>query len=174
MDVKVALPGSPILSGHSGGNATITSTLSNFVSQLRIGDVVEFSNNGAAHKATVTAVTDNFNFNITRIGSTTLSNGALTSPIIRTRPEIKEANKKKLLTPLGFAAVMNTNNNNTQNPAGYYRISVKITVNGSAKHLQTQEQDYYGRMVLIMMTSKLLLHLDLVMVMYCHLEQDLI
>ena len=134
LDIKVALPGSgPILSGHSGGNATITSTLSNFVSQLRLGDVVEFSNNGAAHKATVTAVTDNFNFNITRIGSTTLSNGALTSPVIRTRPEIKEANKKKLLTPLGFAAVKNTNNNNTQNPAGYYRISVTTTVNGSGE-----------------------------------------
>ena len=131
LDVKVALPGSgPILSGHSAGSATITSTLSNFASQLRIGDVVEFSNNDAVHKATVTAVTDNFNFNITRIGSTTLANGALTSPVIRTRPEIKEAFKKKLLTPLGYPAVKNTNNNNTQNPAGYYRISVSTTVNG--------------------------------------------
>ena len=56
LDVKVALPGSgPILSGHSGGSATITSTLSNFRSQLRVGDIVEFSNNGASHKATVTA-----------------------------------------------------------------------------------------------------------------------
>ena len=44
LDVKVALPGSgPILSGHSGGSATITATLSNFVSQLRINDIVEFS-----------------------------------------------------------------------------------------------------------------------------------
>ena len=52
LDVKVALPGSgPILSGHSGGSATITSTLSNFRSQLRVGDIVEFSNNGASHKA---------------------------------------------------------------------------------------------------------------------------
>ena len=134
LDIKVALPGSgPILSGHSAGSATITSTLSNFASQLRIGDVVEFSNNDAVHKATVTAVTDNFNFNITRLGSTTLADGALTSPVIRTRPEIKEASKKKLLTPLGYPAVKNTNNNNTQNPAGYYRISVSTTVNGSGE-----------------------------------------
>ena len=70
-----------------------------------MGDIVEFSNNGASHKAKVTAVTDNFSFNITRLGSTTLSNGVLTSAIVRTRPEIKEANKKRLLTPLGYAAI---------------------------------------------------------------------
>mgnify|MGYP005732594761 FL=1 len=75
LDVKVALPGSgPILSGHSAGSATITSTLSNFRSQLRVGDIVEFSNNGASHKATVTGVTSNFVFTVTRIGSTTLAN----------------------------------------------------------------------------------------------------
>ena len=125
LDVKVALPGSgPILSGHSGGSATVTSTLSNFDTQLKVGDIVEFSNNGANHRATVTAVTDAYNFNITRLGSTTLANGALTSAVIRTRPEIKEAAKKKLLTPLGFEALKNTNNNNTQNPAGYFRVAV--------------------------------------------------
>jgi len=125
LDVKVALPGSgPILSGHSSGSATITSTLSNFDTQLKVGDIVEFSNNGANHRATVTAVTDAYNFDITRLGSTTLANGALTSAVIRTRPEIKEADKKKLLTPLGFEALKNTNNNNTQNPAGYFRVAV--------------------------------------------------
>ena len=124
MDVKVALPGSgPILSGHSGGSATITATLSNFKSQLKVGDIVEFSNNGAAHRAKVTVVTDNFNFGITRLGSTTLQNGVLNSAVIRTRPEIKEANKKKLLTPLGYTAVKNTNNNNTVNPSGRFRIA---------------------------------------------------
>ena len=125
LDVKVALPASgPILSGHSAGSATITATLSNFRSQLKVGDIVEFSNNGASHKARVTAVTDNFNFNITRLGSTTLSNGALNSAVIRTRPEIKEATKKKLLTPLGYTAVKNTNNNNTVNPSGRFRTAV--------------------------------------------------
>ena len=132
LDVKVALPGSgPILSGHSGGSATITATLSNFASQLRIGDIVEFSNNGASHKAKVTAVTDNFNFNVTRLGSTTLANGAVIGSIIRTRPELKEGTKKQLLTPLGYAAVKNTNNNNTINPSGRFRTTVSgISVSG--------------------------------------------
>ena len=128
LDVKVALPGSgPILSGHSGGSATITSTLSNFKSQLRVGDIVEFSNNGASHKATVTAVTNNFNINITRIGSTTLSNGAVIGDIIRTRPELKEGTKKQLLTPLGYAAIKDTNNGGTINPSGRFRTSVAVT-----------------------------------------------
>ena len=106
LDVQVILPGSgPIISGHSSGSATVTATLSNFLSQLRINDIIEFSNNGAAHRAKITAVTDNYNFNITRLGATTLANGAITSGIIRTRPEIKEATNKKLLTNLGFAAV---------------------------------------------------------------------
>ena len=104
------------------------------MSQLRIGDVIEFSNANLAHKAKVTAVTDNFTFNIQNFKSgNQFANGALTSPVIRTRPEIKEASKKKLLTPLGYPAVKNTNNNNTQNPAGYYRISVSTTVNGSGE-----------------------------------------
>ena len=126
LDVQVILPGSgPIISGHSSGSATVTATLSNFLSQLRINDIIEFSNNGASHRAKITAVTDNYNFNITRLGATTLANGAITSGIIRTRPEIKEATNKKLLTNLGFAAVKNTNNNNTQNPAGYFRTSIQ-------------------------------------------------
>ena len=129
LDVKVALPGSgPIMSGAGGGvSGTITSTLSNFKSQLRVGDIVEFSNNGAAHKATVTAVTDNFNFNVTRIGSTTIANGVINGDVIRTRPELKEGTKKQLLTPLGYAAVKNTTNNNTINPSGRFRTSVEVT-----------------------------------------------
>ncbi|AGH26134.1 hypothetical protein CPMG_00033 [Prochlorococcus phage MED4-213] len=129
LDVKVALPGSgPIMSSAGGGvSGTITSTLSNFRSQLRVGDVVEFSNNGASHKATVTAVTDNFNFNVTRLGSTTIANGVINGNIIRTRPELKEGTKKELLTPLGYAAVKNTNNNNTINPSGRFRTSVAVT-----------------------------------------------
>ena len=48
----------------------------------------------------------------------------MTSHVIRTRPEIKEATKKKLLTPLGYTAVKNTNNNNTVNPSGRFRTAV--------------------------------------------------
>ena len=132
LDVKVALPGSgPIMSAVSGGNGTITATLSNFKSQLRIGDIIEFANNNASHKARVTSVTNNFSFNITRLGSTTIANGALTSPIIRTRPEMKDGEKRTLLTPLGYAAIKNTDNNGTINPSGRFRTSVTgIAVSG--------------------------------------------
>ena len=124
LDVKVALPGSgPILSGVSGGNATVTATLSNFVSQLRLNDIIEFSNNNASHKAKVTAITNNFSFNITRLGSTTLTNSAITSPLVRTRPEIKDTNNRVLLTDIGQLAVKNTNKNNTVAPSGFFRQS---------------------------------------------------
>ena len=134
LNQRVALPGSgPIISGHSGGNATVTATLSNFASQLRIGDIVEFSNNNAAHKAKVTAVTSNFVFTITRLGSTTLTNSAITSGIIRTRTTIQEADKRLLLTDLGYEAVKSTNKSNTVNPAGYYRKSfTNLTVSGGS------------------------------------------
>jgi len=136
LDVKVALPGSgPILSSVSGtgtsATGTISSTLSNFRSQLRIGDVVEFSNNNLAHRAKVVTVDDNFTFTIQSLTSNNIANGALTSPVVRTRPELKEANKKQLLTPLGYSAVKNTNNNNTINPSGRFRVSVTgISVSG--------------------------------------------
>ena len=131
------MPGSgPILSNKSGSGvgqtATITATLSNFASQLRIGDVVEFSNSNAIHKAKVTAVTNNFVFTISTITSASIANGALTSQVIRTRPELKEGEKKKLLTPLGYDAVKNTNNNNTINPSGRFRTSVSVVVSGGA------------------------------------------
>ena len=48
----------------------------------------------------------------------------MTSQVIRTRPELKEGAKKKLLTPLGYSAVKNTNNNNTINPSGRFRTTV--------------------------------------------------
>ena len=131
---RVSLPGSgPIISGHSGGNATVTATLSNFASQLRVGDIIEFSNNNAAHKAKVTGVTSNFVFTITRLGSTTLTNGAITSAIIRTRTGIQDAQNRKLLTNLGYGAVKSTNKANTVNPAGYYRKSyTNLSVSGGS------------------------------------------
>ena len=138
LDVKVALPGSgPILSSVSGSGAgatgTITATLTNFKSQLRVGDQIEFSNNNAIHSAKVTQVTDNFNFNIEVISANNITASALSSQVIRTRPELKEGNKKKLLTPLGYDAVKNTNNNNTVNPSGRFRVSVAVgSISGGA------------------------------------------
>ena len=140
MDVRVALPGSgPIISGQSGSGtsqtATITATLSNFNTQLKVGDLVEFSNNGIAHKCSVTAVTSGSVFTVQKAeaGAGNMANGAINGSVVRSRPEIKEATKKKLLTPLGFEALKNTNNNNSQNPAGYYRMSVTgVSVSGGA------------------------------------------
>ena len=138
LDVKVALPGSgPILSSVSGtgtsATGTITSTLSNFDTQLKVGDIVEFSNNNLAHKASVTAVTSAYVFTIASLTTNNIANGALSSAVIRTRPEIKDATKKKLITPFGFTSLKNTNNNNTQNPAGYFRVAVTgVSVSGGA------------------------------------------
>ena len=50
-----------------------------------------------------------------------MANEAITGQIVRSRPEIKEAQKNKLLSPLGYDAVKNTNKNNTQNPSGSFR-----------------------------------------------------
>ena len=129
LDVQVALPGSgTILSAASGSGvgstATITSTLSNYNSQLRVGDIVEFGNNGVAHRARVTVVSSAYAFNVTKINTGNVSNGGVNGAIVRTRPEIKEAQNKALISYLGYDAVKNTNNNNTQNPAGYFRKSV--------------------------------------------------
>ena len=140
MDVRVALPGSgPIISGISGSGtsqtATVTSTLSNFDTQLKVGDLVEFSNNGIAHKVTVTGVSGSNVFTVQKAtaGAGNMGNGAINGSVIRSRPEIKEATKKKLLTPLGFEALKNTNNNNSQNPAGYFRMTVSgVSVSGGA------------------------------------------
>ena len=84
LDVRVALPGSGSIMSSAGGGTTgtITSTLSNFKSQLKVGDVVGFSNNGATHIARVTAVTNNLSFNVARIGSTTLANGNVIGSIL--------------------------------------------------------------------------------------------
>ena len=138
LDVKVALPGSgPILSSVSGtgtsATGTITATLSNFNTQLKIGDVIEFSNNNLIHKAEVTGVTSAYVFAIKSLTSNNIANGALTSPVVRTRGEIKEADKKELITPLGFNSVKNTNKDNTQNPAGYFRTAITgISVSSGA------------------------------------------
>ena len=131
LDVNVALPGSgPIVSSIAGNNssppfqtATVTATLSNFNVQLKVGDIVQFTNNNVIHKVKVTAVTDAFNFNVQKVeaGAGDMTNTAITGQIVRSRPEIKEAQKNKLLTYLGYDAIKNTNKNNTQNPSGSFR-----------------------------------------------------
>ena len=50
-----------------------------------------------------------------------MTNTAITGQIVRSRAEIKEAQKNKLLTYLGYDAIKNTNKNNTQNPSGSFR-----------------------------------------------------
>jgi len=128
LDVKVALPGSgPIISSQSGSGtsqtATVTATLSNFNVQLKVGDIVEFTNANIAHKVKVTAVTDAFSFTIQKIeaGAGNMTDSAITGQIVRSRPEVKDAQKNKLVTALGYDAVKNTNKNNTQNPTGSFR-----------------------------------------------------
>ena len=128
LDVNVALPGSgPIVSNSSGSGtsqtATITATLSNFNVQLKVGDIVQFTNNGTNHKVKVTAVTDAFNFTVQKIeaGAGNMNDSAVNGQIVRSRPEVKDAQKNKLITALGYDAVKNTNKNNTQNPTGSFR-----------------------------------------------------
>ena len=135
LDVKVALPGSgPIISSQSGSGAsqtaTITATLSNFNVQLKVGDFVEFTNANIAHKCKVTAVTDAFNFDVQKVeaGAGNMTATAITGQIVRSRPEIKDAQKNKLITSLGFKAIKTTSKNG-QNPSGAFR---KFITGGAA------------------------------------------
>ena len=136
LDVRVALPGSGgVISSSSGSNTsqtgTVTATLSNFVSQLRIGDIVEFTNANKAHEVKVTGITSNLIFTIQNLKSgNDFADEALTSDIIRTRPELKEGNKKALLTPLGYDAVKTTASGSTQ-PSGRFRVSATKSVSGN-------------------------------------------
>ena len=139
LDVRVALPGSaPIISnlGSSGATqtATITAQLSNFQSQLKVGDIIEFSNNSVAQRVKVTGITSAYVMNVIKAGgagAAAMATGSITSSIIRSRAEIKEAQKNKLITPLGFDAVKNTNKDNTVTPAGYFRKTISGTVSGT-------------------------------------------
>ena len=111
LDVQVALPGSgTILSAASGSGvgstATITSTLSNYNSQLRVGDIVEFGNNGVAHRARVTLVSSAYAFNVTKINAGNVADGGVTGAVIRTRPEVKEAQNKELISSLGYLSLI--------------------------------------------------------------------
>ena len=120
----------PVLSGVSGSaTGTVTATLSNFTAQLRVGDVVAFSNNGASHRVRVTAVTSNTVFTVARITSNNLTNGSIDGAMTLIRPEIKFAQKRSLLTPIAKAAVKSTSTNSQGSsviPLGYFRKSYVI------------------------------------------------
>ena len=139
LDVRVALPGSAAIISNLGSSgatqtATITAQLSNFQSQLKVGDIIEFSNNSVAQKVKVTGITDAYVMDVIKAGgagAAAMATGSITSSIIRSRAEIKEAQKNKLITPLGFDAVKNTNKDNTVNPAGYFRKTISGTVSGT-------------------------------------------
>ena len=139
LDVRVALPGSAAIISNLGSSgatqtATITAQLSNFQSQLKVGDIIEFSNNSVAQKVKVTGITDAYVMDVIKAGGSgaaAMATGSITSSIIRSRAEIKEAQKNKLITPLGFDAVKNTNKDNTVNPAGYFRKTISGSVSGT-------------------------------------------
>ena len=139
LDVRVALPGSAAIISNLGSSgatqtATITAQLSNFQSQLKVGDIIEFSNNSVAQKVKVTSITSAYVMDVIKAGGSgadPMATGSITSSIIRSRAEIKEAQKNKLITPLGFEAVKNTNKDNTVNPAGYFRKTISGTVSGT-------------------------------------------
>ena len=131
LDVQAGIAANaPVLSGVSGSaTGTVTATLSNFTAQLRVGDVVAFSNNGASHRVRVTAVTSNTVFTVARITSNNLTNGSIDGAMTLIRPEIKFAQKRSLLTPIAKAAVKSTSTNSQGSsviPLGYFRKSYVI------------------------------------------------
>ena len=61
---------------------------------MRVGDIVEFGNNGVAHRARVTLLSSAYAFNVSKINTGNMTNGGVNGAIVRTRAEIKEAQNK--------------------------------------------------------------------------------
>ena len=126
----------PVLSSVSGNaTGTVTASLSNFSSQLRVNDVLRFSNNNLAHQVRVTAVTDASTFTIARIGTNNLADGAISGELILTRGQIKEAQKRTLISPIPKDAVKSTSTNSSGSavaPLGYFRKTYTSSVTGGA------------------------------------------
>ena len=73
----------PVLSGQSSSTtATLTASLSNFVSQLRVNDILAFSNNNLSHEVRVTSITNAGQIAIERVTSNNIANGAINGDII--------------------------------------------------------------------------------------------
>ena len=124
----------PVLSGTSGNaTATLTASLSNFVSQLRVNDILAFSNNDLSHEVRVTSITNAGEIAISRVTSNNLANGAISGNILLLRPQIREAQKRTLISPIPKDAVKSTSTNSSGSavaPLGFFRKSYTESVSG--------------------------------------------
>ena len=126
----------PVLSGQSSNTtATLTASLSNFVSQLRVNDILAFSNNNLSHEVRVTSITNSGQIAIERVTSNNIANGAINGDIILLRGQIREAQKRTLISPIPKAAVKSTSTNSSGSavaPLGYFRKTYSVSVTGGA------------------------------------------
>ena len=125
-----------VLSGQSSGTtATLTASLSNFVSQLRLNDILAFSNNNLAHEVRVTGITSATQITIERVTSNSIANGAINGNLTLLRGQIREAQKRTLISAIPKAAVKSTSTNSSGTsvaPLGYFRKSYAVSVTGGA------------------------------------------
>ena len=126
----------PVLSGQSSNTtATLTASLSNFISQLRVNDILAFSNNDLAHEVRVTSITNAGQIAIERVTSNNLANGAINGNITLLRGQIREAQKRTLISPIPKDAVKSTSTNSSGSavaPLGFFRKSYSVSVTGGA------------------------------------------
>ena len=124
----------PVLSGQSSNTtATLTASLSNFVSQLRVNDILAFSNNNLSHEVRVTSITNAGQIAIERVTSNSIANGAINGNITLLRGQIREAQKRTLISPIPKDAVKSTSTNSSGSavaPLGYFRKSYSVSVTG--------------------------------------------
>ena len=137
LDVQATVAANaPVLSGQSSGTtATLTASLSNFVSQLRLNDILAFSNNNLAHEVRVTGITSATQITIERVTSNSIANGAINGNLTLLRGQIREAQKRTLISPIPKAAVKSTSTNSSGTsvaPLGYFRKSYAVSVTGGA------------------------------------------
>ena len=126
----------PVLSSQSSNTtATLTASLSNFVSQLRVNDILAFSNNNLSHEVRVTGITNAGQIAIEKVTSNNIANGAINGDIILLRGQIREAQKRSLISPIPKAAVKSTSTNSSGSavaPLGYFRKTYSVSVTGGA------------------------------------------
>ena len=124
----------PVLSSvSSNASGTLTASLSNFTSQLRLNDILAFSNNNLAHEVRVTGITNAGQITISRVTSNNLNNGAISGNILLLRPQIREAQKRTLISPIPKSAVKSTSTNSSGSavaPLGFFRKSFTESVSG--------------------------------------------